>query len=197
MASKRGPYELKARAERQERTRERLVAAAADLHGEVGPAFTSITDVAQRAGVSRMTAYRHFPTDLDLFRACGRHFITGHPPPPIEAWLELVDPLDRLRRALGEIYAYYRRHEQRIANVLRDSQRMPVGGAFRDAETTWARALLAAWNAPERRRRSLRGAIALAVHFETWHHLAAHERLPDADIIGLMRDAAQAASRQH
>jgi AcrR family transcriptional regulator len=195
MSSKRGPYELKARAQRQEQTRERLVVAAADLHGEVGPAFTSIADVAARAGVSRMTAYRHFPTERDLFRACGQHFISWHPPPPVVPWLQIADPLDRLHAALHEIYAYYRQHRQRLANVLRDSQTMPVGGAFRDAEAAWAAALLDAWGTPARRRKPLRGAIALAVHFETWHHLAEHERLRDSDIATLMRRAAQATSR--
>jgi AcrR family transcriptional regulator len=194
MPSKRGPYELKARADRQRQTRERLVAAAADLHGEVGPAFTSMADVAERAGVSRMTAYRHFPTEVDLFRACGSHFISGHPPPSVEPWLKITDPLDRLRQALAGIYAYYRRHQQRIANVLRDSQTMPVGGAFRDAERGWTEALLEAWGASIRRRKPMRGAIALAVHFETWRHLSQHERLRDAEIIELMHDAAQIAS---
>ena len=144
-----------------------------------------------------MTAYRHFPTERDLFRACSRHFITGHPLPPVEPWFEIDDPAARLRAALAEIYAYYRRHQQRIANVLRDSQTMAVGGVFRDAEKAWAAALLAGWDASAYRPKPLRGAIALAVHFETWHHLAEHERLRDPDIIALMHHTAQAASRPH
>ena len=186
MPSQRGPYQLKKRAERRDQTVERLIAAAADLHAEVGPAFTTMAAVAERAGVSRMTAYRHFPTEQDLFRACARHFISGHPPPAPEPWLEIADPLVRLRRALGEIYAYYRRHEQRIANVLRDSQTMPVGGAFREAEKNWATALLSAWPATTQRRKALRAVIRLAVHFETWHYLVQHEELEDIDIVGLM-----------
>lgn len=195
MASRRGPYELKARAKRRDQTRERLVVAAADLHGAVGPAFTTMADVAERAGVSRMTAYRHFPTEQDLFRACGSHFIDAHPPPAGEQWLEISDPLARLTRALEDIYAYYRCHQQRIANVLRDSQTMPVGGAFREAGRTWAGTLLGAWPAQVRGSRSLRASIGFAVRFESWHYLVEHEDLRDIDVIQLMAGTIEVASR--
>ena len=193
MASKRGPYELKVRAERRDRTRERLVEAAADLHGEVGPAFTTMADVAERAGVSRMTAYRHFPSERELFRACGAHFVAGNAPPASEPWLEIQDPFARLRRGLSDIYAYYGRHDRRIANVLRDSRTMPVGGVFRDAEKRWASALLEGWPAHVRRRRRLRAALGLAVRFETWHYLS-ETGASDGDVIRLIEAAARDAA---
>jgi len=194
MTSTRGPYKLKKRAESRDQTRHRLVSAAADLHREVGPAFTTMADVAARAGVSKMTAYRHFPTDLDLFRACGRHFVSGNPLPSPESWDDVEDPLARMRRALREIYAYYRRHARRLANVLRDAQTMPVGGAFREAEQAWRASLLEAWPAPLRRRPGLRAAVALSVNFETWHRLAESEELTDGQVVEHMVTAAAASS---
>ncbi len=63
-------YTLKRRAERQAQTRRRIVEATVDLHSTLGPARTTISDVAERAGVQRHTVYAHFPTERDLFYAC-------------------------------------------------------------------------------------------------------------------------------
>ena len=197
MASNRGPYQLKQRAERRDQTRLRLVEAAADLHGEVGPAFTTMADVAERAGVSKMTAYRHFPTEKDLFGACSRHFIDAHPLPDPQPWHVIGDPNVRMRQALGEIYAYYDRHQERIANVLRDSLTMPVGGVFRDAERAWADALLGAWPARTRRRPSLKAGVAIAVHFETWHHLISRQGLTSRQVIDYTVPAIGGAANVH
>lgn len=195
MASTRGPYQLKQRAERRDQTRMRLVAAAADLHGEVGPAFTTLAEVAERAGMSKMTAYRHFPTEKDLFGACARHFIGAHPLPDPGPWRAIPSPDARLRRALGEIYAYYGRHEQRIANVLRDSLTMPVGGVFRDAAGAWREHLLGVWPAEVRRRPILKAGVGLAVHFETWHHFVASQELTSPQVVDYNVAAVTAAVR--
>ena len=63
-------YTLKRRAEQQMETRRRIVEAAVDLHSSVGPALTSISMVAERAGVQRHTLYAHFPDEKSLFLAC-------------------------------------------------------------------------------------------------------------------------------
>src|SRR5437016_688388 len=94
-------YELKRRAERQQETRRRIVEATIELHRTKGPARTTMSDVARLAGVQRHTLYRHFPDERELGLACsGLHFET-HPPPDAEAWREIVDPGDRLRRGLA------------------------------------------------------------------------------------------------
>ena len=63
-------YELKERAESQQRTRQRIAKAAAELHEQVGPAETTVAEIARRAGVSRLTVYKHFPDDAALYPAC-------------------------------------------------------------------------------------------------------------------------------
>ena len=90
-------YELKERARRREQTRQRIVQAAVDLHTSVGPARTTISAIAERAGVERHTVYAHFPDDRALFRACSRHWDSEHPLPDLELLAAIEDPERRLR----------------------------------------------------------------------------------------------------
>src|SRR4051794_14939076 len=101
-------YELKARADRQRETRDRIAKAAAELHEEVGVARTTVADIARRAGVTRVTVYSHF-ADLDaLIPACAAHYMALHPLPDLEPALALEDPAARVRAALALIYGWYR-----------------------------------------------------------------------------------------
>src|SRR6476620_7794449 len=63
-------YELKRRAERQDETRQRIVDATIELHQTIGAAQTTVSEIAKRAGVGRVTVYRHFPDEETLFNAC-------------------------------------------------------------------------------------------------------------------------------
>src|SRR5580693_5747690 len=98
---------LKARAERQEATRRRITAAAIALHEAVGPAEASISAIAKRAGVQRLTVYRHFPDTESLLKACGSNYRAAHPPPDPSAWLAVGDPQERLAAALTGLYRYF------------------------------------------------------------------------------------------
>src|SRR5918992_694895 len=93
---------LKRRAERMEETRRRIVEATVALHTTVGPARTSISAIAERAGVQRLTVYRHFPDEQSLFRACTSHGLAADLPPDPAAWRHIADPEARLRTALAE-----------------------------------------------------------------------------------------------
>ena len=146
-------YELKRRAERQEETRQRIVDATVALHREVGPARTTISAIAERAGVERLTVYRHFPDEAPLFAACGARFQELRPIPDPTPWTAIADPVARLRAALGELYAYYRAEEPMLANVARDAPLLPTLQALLDDAYTpyWARVrevLLAGWTPP-------------------------------------------------
>src|SRR5688572_22834599 len=118
-------YELRKRADAMEATRRRITEATIELHGSIGPARTTITAIAERAGVQRQTVYRHFPTDDDLFAACSQHFYAGDRWPDLERWRAIADPAERLAAALDELYAYYERNESMWTNVLRDETLMP------------------------------------------------------------------------
>src|SRR3954447_25522564 len=115
-------YELKKRAEQVAETQRRITEAAIELHGTVGPSRTTLTAVAERAGVERRTLYRHFPTEGDLFAACSAHYFAANPWPDLESWRRISDTRQRLERALDELYAYYERTDAMFGNVLRDAE---------------------------------------------------------------------------
>src|SRR5690348_10693410 len=120
MSSEKRRYELKARADSQRRTRERIVEATMELHQEVGPAQTTIAEVARRAGVQRLTVYNHFPDDQELLGACQAHWLTLHPLPDLTAAIVLADPGERVRAVLQGYYGWFRETESMSENVQRD-----------------------------------------------------------------------------
>jgi AcrR family transcriptional regulator len=185
------PYELRARAESMERTRERITRAAIELHGSIGPAATTLSAVAERAGVTRATLYRHFPDENALFKACSAEWRTANPAPDPAQWTAIRDPHDRLARALPTLYGWYRSSEAMRANLLRDLAVLPAG--IRTGIESYPRAVAdvldAGW---QRRSRLRRAAIGHGVAFETWQSLA-HEGLTDTEaaqlIIGMVKTA--------
>src|SRR3712207_6601266 len=116
---KRGKYQLKKRAEREEETRLRIVRATVELHETVGPALTTRRAIAERAGVSRPTVYSHFPDELSLGKACSALDLSENPLPDPGVWEEIADPERRLREALTELYAYFRSEERRVGKECR------------------------------------------------------------------------------
>jgi len=162
------PYRLGRRAERQAQTRQRIVEAAVDLHSTVGPATTSISAIAECAGVQRHTVYAHFPDETLLFEACSSHWIDANPFPDVSEWLEIADPEQRLGRAIGDVYAWYDRVEDALALFVRDAHVFPSWGEARRARLCELADLLAK-DLP--RRKAVRAAVGHALEFETWRSL--------------------------
>jgi AcrR family transcriptional regulator len=171
-------YELKKRAEEMAETHLRITEAAIELHGTVGPSRTTLSAVAERAGVERRTLYRHFPTEADLFAACSAHYFGAHPWPDLDAWRAIRDPRQRLEHALDELYAYYERTEPMLSNVLRDAELVdhardsvaPLRASLEEA----AEILIVGRRARGRRRQLLEGALRHAVAFSTWRSLSSN-----------------------
>lgn len=115
-------YTLKRRAERQADTRRRIVEAAVALHGSLGPAQTSLSMVAERAGVQRHTLYAHFPDERALLMACSGLVEDRDPLPDPEPWRAIADRRERLRAGLGAFHAWYARNAALAACVLRDAE---------------------------------------------------------------------------
>jgi AcrR family transcriptional regulator len=177
MSAKR-KYELKKRAEQMGATRRRITEAAIDLHGTVGPARTTLSAVAERAGVERRTLYRHFPTETDLFAACSTHYFSANPSPDLGEWRAIRDPRERLERALDELYAYYERTGPMLSNVLRDAE---LVDSARDAVAPLqayldeaAEVLTIGRRARGRRRELLTRALRHALDFPTWRSLSSN-----------------------
>lgn len=193
MSSKKRPYELKERAKRQDETRRRIVEATAGLHEEVGPARTTIAEIARRAGVQRLTVYKHFPDEAELFEACSGHYMALHPPPDFTEALALEVPHLRVRAVLSRLYARYRDTEPMTANIQRDRLLLPVlderAAITMDAPLAEVAAALAGgFQARGRRAERVRALVAVALDFWTWRRLK-RQGLSDTAAAGLMAEA--------
>jgi AcrR family transcriptional regulator len=177
-------YELRERARRQAETRQRIVEAAVELHTSVGPARTTISGIAERAGVERHTVYAHFPDEPVLFRACSEHWTGRHPLPDIAALAEIENPVRRLRRALGEMYEWYESVEADLALFVRDASVVPpeITGRRLSHLATLADAVSLGWP----RRKSVRAAIGHALEFETWRSLVRRQGLSRTQAVDAM-----------
>ena len=186
MSPERRKYELKKRAESMEDTRRRITEAAVDLHTTVGPARTTVSAVAERAGVQRHTVYRHFPTEQDLFAACSAHWGAIHPWPDPAGWTGLEEGLD-------ELYRWYEDTESMWANILRDAELVDaVPEALKPTEEylDGVRRRLAAGRP---RRKTVSAAIAHAVDFRTWRSLVRDGGLDRAQAVRLMSSLVESA----
>ncbi len=183
-------YEKKRRAELEAETRRRITETAVELHGTVGPARTSISAIAERAGVRRSTVYRHFPDEAALFDACSSHWEAANPVPDMTAWQAIEDPDDRLSIALDELYGYYRRTEPMMDNLHRDELTMPLVAerfagyhgyvaAIRDL-------MMRGRSVRGRRRDEARAAVGHALAYTTWRSLTREQGLTDGQAAALM-----------
>ena len=183
-------YEMKRRAERMQQTRRRITEAAVELHQTVGPARTTVSAVAEKAGVQRHTYYAHFPELKDLYLACTAHYLEQNPLPEPPFWANVADAEERLRVALSEVYAYYAGNEAMLSNVLRDAPLDPVAqenmASFYQYWEAMRDALADAFGASGERHEALLAAIALALDLQTWHTLVRQQELDHDRAAGLM-----------
>lgn len=177
------PYQLKRRAESADETRQRIIEATIELHQTIGPTATTISEIAERADVGRVTVYRHFPDDTALSQACSGLYMQRNPLPDLEAWAAIADPTERLRFALADAYAYHRRTEAMFSHVLADARDHPAVVPYHQF---WSQATDVAMEGRAlrgNRRGQMHAAIALALSFDTWRTLTQDEGLTDAQAI--------------
>ena len=166
-------YQMRKRREDIEETRQRIVDAAVELHGSVGPAHTTFSAVAERAGVQRSTLYRHFPDEASLFGACTSHWLAQHPWPSVAQWESIADPRERLLRGLRDLYRYFAANEQMLANSYRDIEVMPsfVSEFMRATIATIHATLLAPWPEAARSSSKIGAGLHHAIDFRAWSSL--------------------------
>ncbi len=189
-------YEQKRRAELQQETRRRIAEATLELHSSVGPAKTTISAIAEKAGVQRQTFYRHFPDELSLFWACSSLDLSENPLPDPDLWAQIVDPEERLRVALAELYAYFRRRERILANVLRDAEgeaevNANVREVLKPMAARWERmreVLCVGWEVPDgaSEKKLLGATIGVALDFQTWRTMVREQCLSDEEATEVM-----------
>lgn len=185
------PYRMRRRAEQVDQTRLRITEAAVRLHTTVGPARTSIAAIAEQAGVTRLTVYRHF-ADLDaVFVACMAHWAARNPGPDAAAWTVTPDLRGRARRAFGELYAWYREHAAELYPIHRDAAAMPLSAQQVGAagNQRLADALLTRHagqdSTPDDDGRILRAVARHLVDFWTWRSLVMQQGLDNDEAVAV------------
>jgi AcrR family transcriptional regulator len=194
MATRR--YEQRERAKQAADTRQRITEATVDLHRTVGPAATTVAEIARRAGVQRVTVYKHFPDDAALIGACSAHWRALHPAPDPDRWSSIAPPAKARRAALTDLYEWYRETEPMTANVLRDAGRLPplaeildrgLGAYLERVHAVVVAGLFA------RRRTEVAGRAAIDFHF--WRSLSSLGDPEAAELAAGMVEAAASGRR--
>jgi AcrR family transcriptional regulator len=190
-------YQQRKRAESQAQTRHRITEAAMDLHGTVGPARTTISAIADRAGVRRATVYRHFPDERALFLGCSGAWRERNPLPDPATWAPIADPAARVEAALDALYGWYEQAEPMLSAVLRDIDAVPIIAELQAGRRAYLAnvedGLMAGWGVRGKRATRLRATIGLALDFFTWRTL--DERgLGRGDAMAVMSSAVRAAA---
>lgn len=179
---------MKKRAEAQAETRRRIVEAAVELHGTIGPARTSVSAIAELAGVQRHTYYRHFPDERSLGMACSGLYTERNPMPDHEPWAAIGDPVERLATALDQLYAYYAENEPMLSNVTRDAEVHPLTreiSQLRFGPQLGAMQKVLSKDVPK----PPRALIGLALQFVTWRSLVRDSGLSHNQAVDTMAGA--------
>lgn len=181
-------YTLKRRAAQQAETRRRIVEAAVALHGTVGPANTSVSMIAERAGVQRHTFYSHFPDERSILMACSGHEIARDPLPDAEQWRAIADPQERLSTGLRAIYAWYERNAAMVACVLRDAEHHALVREI--SERRYGPPLASIHEVLGAGLSAKQGALLrLALSFHTWRTLTGEAGLKPTQAVAAMVEA--------
>ena len=163
-------YTLKKRAEQQAETRQRIVEAAVELHSTIGPAATTLSMIAEKAGVQRHTLYAHFPDERSIFTACSGLAHERDPIPTADAWRGIAGQAERLTTALGAIYGWYGRNASLLSNVMRDVEHHPM---VQEIQRMRAEPVIKGWHdvLGARLNARQRALLHLALSFHTWRTL--------------------------
>lgn len=172
MKRRKRSYVFKARGEKVAETRRRIAQATMELHEEVGPRGTTISAIAERAGVERLTVYRHFPDEDTLFAACSGRFVELNPPPEPSVWRSVRNPTERTRHLLGALYGYFTRTQAMLVKLERDAADIPalarVMKPFADYLAAAGDELAEIWQSDDV---SVRAVARHCTRFGTWRSL--------------------------
>lgn len=194
MSDQKRPYRMTRRAELEAQTRLRITESAAALHEQLGPARTTMSAIAEHAGVRRSTLYRHFPDEEAIFDACSSHWRAANPAPDVGEWTAAhTEP------ALGELYAFYSRTGRMYTSLFRDESLVPIVrrrlSSFRSYLDSAADALMRGRGLRGGAARRTRAALGHAVAFTTWRSLVDEQGLDPRDAVALMCRLVEDAGR--
>lgn len=184
MKKRKRNYVQTVRRERQDQTRMQIVEALVALHEEIGPKNTTIAAVAARAGVQRLTVYRHFENEGAMLQACSSHWSAQNPPPQQESWNQIRGTEQRVRAALLAIANYYSRNQKMLTKVYRDASEVKSLAAIMNGFDSYFSSIaddLASHITKDQKNETLKCVARHLVRFSTWHSLS-KENLSNKEI---------------
>ena len=197
-SSKNRRYEMSKRTEQIGGTRQRIVDAAVALHGSVGPARTTIAGIAEKAGVTRLTVYRHFADDEAMFSACSEHWLSQQQRPDPAEWSRGNDPLERLTVGLSDLYRFYRDGEAMLTRVYADLDELPEAHrkVLASRNDHFRNVLLEPFPEADTSDR-LRATVSHGVSFWTWRSLCHDNGLSNQDAVEIMSTLIATTAGRH
>lgn len=188
---------MRKRADHVDETHQRIVEAAAGLHGTIGPAATTIAGIAKEAGVTRLTVYRHFDDEEAIFSACSAHWLAQQVLPDPSGWARLADPVERLEAGLADLYRFYRAGVDMLTCIYRDIDDIPEQrrNQIRQRDSHFREVLLDPFVTTRARRRRLSAILGHAASFWTWRSLCIEHGLSDREARDAMTATAVAVAR--
>ena len=186
------PYRMHRRSENIDDTILKIVEATVELHGTIGPSATTVMGIADKAGVTRATVYRHFPDDLSLMNACSTHWLGQQVRPRPEAWGQIAGAEERLRTGLADLYRFYRKGESMLTLIYRDLECLPKEHQLelQKRDDHCRDVLLAAFPKLAKGDHRLRAVVGHAVSFWTWRSLCINNQLSNKVAVDVMVDLA-------
>lgn len=187
-------YTLRQRAAQQDEVRRRILDAAVILKQTKEPGAISMAEVAEQAGVGKVTVYRHFRDMEALKRACSRRFFAANPPPDPARWAAIANPHARLRQGLTEAHAYHRQTERMMTRIQADGADAEVRDPYRRLWRAGGGVLAAPFGLTGEAALRLRAAVDLGLSFEAWRMLVREEGLSDEQALDLVLRMCAAAA---
>lgn len=181
-------YDQKKRRQSQAETRLKITEAAVRLHQRQGILATSMNDIAEEAGVGKVTVYRHFPDIEAVTQACSTHFFQHNPPPDPSPWRDIEEPELRLKKGLTDIYRWFAATQEMMTSVYAEARGLPIMAPYHAHWALMRDILAEPWQAGRRGSRKdkrLHAAIALAIEFDVWRKLTHDEGLNIDDAVEL------------
>ena len=188
-------YRKRRRAEHEQQTRDRIAEAAMNLHQSVGPANTTVSAIAEAAGVQRATVYRHFPDDEAIFNRLHGPLLRAPPAPrPGPLGARSRTPTSGCAWRWPRSTRGTARPQPMLSKTQRDREHVPATAvkAFLGYFELIRESLMRGRRERGRRRARVAAAISHAVAFPTWVSLVSEGGLSDGDAIDLV--AAMVAS---
>jgi len=182
------PYLQNERAATQARTRQKIVDATMQLHQDKGLLATTVSDIAKRAGVGKVTVYRHFPSDTELVEACSGQYFHLNPFPDLESWSSIASARIRIMKALKDTYEFHNKTEPMMSGILSEARNHPVVQPYHDF---WAQAVeVLASDLPPAfsNDKTFKARLSLALSFDTWYILTKKQRLSENQALVIMLD---------